>query len=216
MPRPPLLLSAALASLLVSGARTAAADTPTDRDAAALATAGHLLKSTVVQSGTNLRIGHAEILINAPGSRVLSVASDYAHYKDIVPNKLQNVHVVAKDQGSTDVRFEVPIMHGAVKIWYKLRFGPAMTLPTGEKVIEGRYLDGNVKTADLIFTIHQVAPAFTVLKIDNLIDLKVPAPQSMIDEELRDAAGDAADGMRKRAQGGNPDQVPYDSTLKPR
>ena len=204
----------ALACLLATG--SALAETPTDATAAALDAAGHVLKSTVVQSGTNLRIGHAEILVNAPAARVLSVVSDYAHYKEIVPNKLKNVHVVAKDATGTDVRFEVPIMHGAVKIFYKLRFGPAMTMPSGEKVVEGRYLDGNVKTADLIFTIRQVAPAFTVLTIDNLIDLKVPAPQSMIDEELRDAAGDAAEGMRTRAQGGSSDQVPYSSTLKPR
>ena len=210
---PALLLSLVLAVFV--RVPEAAADTPTDHDAAVLDAAGHMVKSTVVQSGTGLRLGHAEILINATGAKVLSVVTDYAHYKDIVPNKLKNVHVVAKDQTSTDVRFEVPIMHGAVKLFYKLRFGRPMTLPTGEKIVEGKYLDGNVQTANLVFTIHQVAPAFTVLKVDNLIDLKIVAPQAMIDEELRDAAGDAAEGIRKRAQG-NENQVPYDSQLKPR
>jgi hypothetical protein len=207
--------AASFAVALLVDVPSARAETPADHDAAILEAAGHMIKSTVVQTGSGARIGHAEILINATGAKVLSVVTDYAHYKDIVPNKLHNVHVVAKDQTGTDVRFEVPIMHGAVKIIYKLRFGPPVTLATGEKVVEGKYLDGNVQTADLLFTIHQVAPAFTVLKIDNLIGLKVPAPQAMIDEELRDAAGDAAEGMRARAQGGNGDQVAYDSTLKP-
>lgn len=212
----PLALAAgALVAGLTVDVSSAHAETPADHQAAVLEAAGHVIKSTVVQPATGARIGHAEILINATGAKVLSVVTDYAHYKDIVPNKLHNVHVVAKDQANTDVRFEVPIMHGAVKIIYKLRFGPPTTLPTGEKVVEGKYLDGNVQTADLLFTIHQVAPAFTVLVIDNLIGLKVPAPQAMVDEELRDAASDAAEGMRARAQGGNINQVPYDSTLKP-
>jgi hypothetical protein len=199
---------------LTTVSRVAHADPPVDPDVARLSAAGHSLKSTITLPGRPDHYGHAEVLINAPLSRVRTVVTDYAHYKDLVPKKLQNVHVVAKEADHTDLRMEVPVMHGVFSFWYKLRFGPPAVVSPGLETEEGKFVEGNVKDANLVFTMHEVAPAFTVLKIDMLIVPSIPAPQSAIDEELRDAAMNAVDAMHDRAQG-NKVQIPFNPALQP-
>ena len=51
------------------------------------------------------------------------------------------------------------------------------------------------------FTIRQIDENITLLKMDLLIVPTIPAPQSALDEELRDAAMDAVRAMHDRAQG---------------
>jgi hypothetical protein len=49
---------------------------------------------------------------------------------------------------------------------------------------------------------------WTVLKFDVLLRPGLPAPQSLIDEQLRDSAMDAVNSIHDRAQGSK-DVLPY-------
>ncbi len=170
-----------------------------DAEVARLEASPFALRSNFVPPGKSERYGHAEIMIHGPADDVRKVILDFAHYKDIVPRKFKNAHVVAKEKGQTDLHMQVPILHGMILLWDILRFGPIVPTEHGER-LEGKFVRGNVKDANIVMTMRGVGPKATILKCDLLILPKVPAPQSAIDEELRDAAGDALDGIKARVE----------------
>jgi hypothetical protein len=151
--------------------------------------------------GTTQRYGHAEVLVHAPLAAVKKVVLDYAHYKDLVPNKFHTSRLVAKENGATDVYLQVPIMHGMITLWDVMRFRELTPVAPGWAMVEGWLVRGNVKEANVAWTMHAIDDEYTVLKFDLLILPSMPAPQSAIDEELRDAAMDAIDAVRDKAQG---------------
>ena len=208
LPRTPSLSLAVvtLAILLgVSGvtSRAAAAPTCTDPDVLRIEGAGHTVKWNYTPAGRQDRYGHAEALVNAPIARVRAQTVDYAHFKDLVPDKFHNARVIAKDKGTTDLYVQVPVMKGLIILTTVLRFGPPRVVSPGLELVEGAFVSGNknVKTANILFTIHEIDAEHTVLKCDLLILPTMAAPQSAIDEELRDAAQQAIDAMQERAQG---------------
>src|SRR5438552_18472719 len=88
----PVLVAASLA-LLPGSAR---ADGDVNADAQRLSQLGHSVKTNIVPAGKSDRYGHAEVLINAPLAKVRQQVTDYAHYKDLVPEKFHNARVVDK------------------------------------------------------------------------------------------------------------------------
>jgi len=60
---------------------------------------------------------------------------------------------------------------------------------------------GNVDDSAMIWTFHSAGNDWTVLKLDVLLAPGIPAPQSLIDEQLRDSAMDAVNSVHDRAQG---------------
>ncbi len=182
---------------------TAAAPPPLapldDAAIARLAASPVALRSNVVPPGKSERYGHAEIIIHGPPDDVRSVLLAFGHYKDIVPRKFKNAHVVGKENGRTDLSMQVPILRGMITLSYVLRFAPIVPTADGER-LEGTFVKGNVKDANIVMTMRGVTPTSTLLKCDLLILPKVPAPQSAVDEELRDAAGDALDGIKLRVE----------------
>ncbi len=186
------------------GSRIASADdsaaASSDPDVARLApTNGHSLKWNYVPSGKADRYGHAEALVSAPLSYVRELVLDYAHYKDYSGGKFKTSRLVDKTDTATDVYFQVPILHGMVMLWQVVRFGPLRVLQPGTEVVQGAFVRGNVKSSDVVFTMRAVGDK-TVLKADLLVNPDFAAPQSMIDEELRDAAQNAVDAVQARSQ----------------
>lgn len=194
-----LLLPAAAAALFAFAA-PAHAGQSSDPDVLRIEKAGHGVRWNAGVTGRDGKWGHAEALINAPLDKVRAQVTDYNHYKDFAPQKFNNARVIAKENGTTDLYMQVPVMHGMVKFWFVLRFG-APKMVNGVETLEGTFVRGNVQNANIIFQMKQVAEDFSVLKCDLLIVPSVPAPQAVIDEELRDAAYDAVTAVHERAQG---------------
>ena len=192
------IAAAALGSLALS-ARDATADPP-EADAARLSAAGHSLKWNWVPPGKSERCGHAENLIAAPLSAVRAVVTDFPHYKDLVPSKFHNAHVIGKENGSTDLYMQVPVLHGMLTLWDVARFAPLRQVG-GAEVLEGNLVKGNIRAMNLMITMRPLGERWTLIKLDMLLLPNIPAPQSAIDEELRDAALQAVDAIHDRAQG---------------
>lgn len=164
---------------------------------------GATLKWNHVPAGKSVRYGHAEVLVDAPLAKVKAAAVDFGHYKDF-HHKFASARVVAKEGDSTDVYMKLPIKVGPVKLdqWEVMRFGPART--TGAHVVvEGRGVQGSMKEGHLVVTARAVDDKHSLVKVDLLLLPNLPAPQSIIDEELRDAATDFVNGIRDKSQGDN-------------
>lgn len=156
------------------------------------------LKSNWTPPGKTDRYGHAEALIGAPPDAVRSKLTDYAHYKELAGPKFKSVKVVDKQGASTDVYFQLPIMKGMITIWYVTRFAPPKAAAGGD-VIEGTFVKGNIKGMQIAFNIKPgVDEKSSTVVCDLVLQPNVPAPQAAIDEELRDACGDAMVSLRDR------------------
>jgi hypothetical protein len=175
-----------------------------DADAARIAAAGHSLKWNWTPPGRSDRYGHAETLIHAPLQSVRARVLDFAHYRDIVPEKFKTSRVVGHGpDGSADVYIQIAVMHGMVTLWDVTRFMPPKTIEQGVNVIEGRMVPGkgNVDDVHVVWTLRALDDEWTLLKFDLLLKPGLPAPQWAIDEELRDSAMAAVDSIHDRAQG---------------
>lgn len=151
--------------------------------------------------GTSSRYGHAEALVAANADDLAKEATDFAHYKDLHP-KFSTARVVGKDAGQTDLYMRYPVKIGPVKIelFEVMRFSPER-METTTHVIEGRGIKGDMTRGHTKITIKPVDATHSLLAMDLLLDPKIPAPQYLIDEELRDGAGDFVNGLKDHAQG---------------
>jgi hypothetical protein len=155
------------------------------------------LKSNWVPPGKTDRYGHAEGLVNASPDVVRAKLVDFTHYKDLAGPKFKSVKVVDKQGQNTDVYFQLPIMKGIITIWYVTRFPPLRTGASGG-IVEGTFVKGNIKSMHIAFTVRPGADdKSSVLLCDLVLQPNVPAPQSALDEELRDACGDAINSVRR-------------------
>jgi hypothetical protein len=190
-----------LVVLLTGHERPAQADS--DADAARIAAAGHSVKWNWTPPGCSERYGHAETLIHAPVATVHRHVVDFAHYKDILPARFKVSRVVGHEPDhSTDVYIQVSALHGVLALWNVARFESRSVSPSVE-IVEGRMIPGrgNVDDMHVIWTMRSLDEQWTVLKFDILLKPGLPAPQSLIDEELRDSAMFAVDAIHDRAQG---------------
>jgi hypothetical protein len=175
-----------------------------DPDALRIASAGHSLKWNWTPPGHAERYGHAETLVHAPIASVRTRVLDYAHYKDILPSRFKMSRVVGHvPDGSADVYIQIAVLHDMVRLWDVTRFSPLKRAASGLETLEGRMVPGkgNVEDMNVVWTMHALDGGWTVLKLDLLLKPGLPAPQSAIDEELRDSARYAVDMIHDRAQG---------------
>jgi hypothetical protein len=156
------------------------------------------IKSNWTPPGKSDRYGHAEGLVAAPYEAVKTRLLDFSHYKELAGPKFKKVSVVDKSATGTDLYFQLPIMKGLVTIWYVTRFSTARPGMAGAEVVEGKFVKGNIKDMQIVFTIRPTDDQKTILVCDLNLAISLPAPQSALDEELRDACGDAVNAIRAR------------------
>jgi hypothetical protein len=147
------------------------------------------------------RYGHAEALVDAPADKVAKTAIDFGHYRDL-HHKFKTARIVAKEGDQTDVYMRYPVTIGpmTIELWEVMRFAPDRT-NGGTHVIEARGIKGDMKRGHTLITIKPVDAKHSLLVVDILLVPTLPAPQSYVDEELRDGAQDFVNGIRDRAQG---------------
>jgi hypothetical protein len=150
------------------------------------------------------RYGHAEALVDAPADVVAEKASDYAHYKDL-HRKFSTARVINKDSGNTDVYMRYPVQIGpfTFNMHEVMRFTPVhATLSGGPGFqLEAHGIQGDMKQGHTLITIKPVDAHHSLLQVDVLLVPSIPAPQTFIDEELRDGAQDFVNGLKDRSQG---------------
>ena len=161
------------------------------------------IKTNWTPPGKTERYGHAEGLIGAPYDAVKARLLDFAHYKELAGPKFKKVSVVDKSASGTDLYFQLPIMNGLVTIWYVTRFASARPAPGGADVIEGNFVKGNIKNMQIVFALRPGPARNTILVCDLNLAINLPAPQAALDEELRDACGDAVNALRARLARGD-------------
>jgi hypothetical protein len=167
---------------------------------ARLEAAGGTLSFSYVPQGRSERFGHAESLVAAPVIYVRDQAVDFAHYKDLSNGRIRTSRLVDKRPGSTDVYLQVPVLHGMVMLWQVLRFTDVQRAADGTETFTGKLVRGNVRAAEMKITIRPAGTGRSIVSCDVLITPDFMAPQSMVDDELRDAATSAVRALGAHAE----------------
>jgi carbon monoxide dehydrogenase subunit G len=194
-----LLAVSVLGLPLVANADPGARDPAKDPEVARLLDAKKTLKwNRTIGSD---RYGHAEALVDAPAEVVAKKAESFRQYKTF-HHKFATARVVNKEGDQTDVYMRYPVQIGPMKIELHevMRFSP-MRKSGAAFVLEARGIKGDMKKGHTIITIKPVDAKHSLVELDVLLVPVLPAPQSFIDEELRDGAGDFVNGLKDRSQG---------------
>jgi hypothetical protein len=169
-------------------------------DVSRLESSGGSLKSTIVPPGRTEHFGHAETIIAAPVSFVREQATDFTHYKDLSNGRIRTSRLVDKHPGSTDVYFQLPVLHGLVTLWQVLRFSDVNRNADGTETFTGKLVSGNVRAAEMTITIRPAGAGRSIASCDLLVTPEFAAPQAAVDAELRDAAESALRAVASRAE----------------
>lgn len=184
------------AAVLIAAADVRADDATVTR----LEAAGGSAKWSYVPQGRTERFGHAETLVSAPVPFVREQATDFAHYHDLSNGRIRTSRLVDKRPGATDVYFQVPVFHGMITLWEVLRFGDVQRAADGTETFTGKLLSGNVRAAEMTVAIRPAGAGRSIATCDLLITPEFGAPQSLIDEELRDACESALRAVATHAE----------------
>jgi hypothetical protein len=193
----------ALAALATLATESPARADAANADVARLAAAGHSLKWNWTPPGRAARFGHAETLVHAPLDAVRQLVIDFANYKALAPSITTSRVVGHGPDGSTDVYLRMGVLNNTLTFWNVTRFAPLRRASQGDEVLEGQMVPGkgNIDDSAAVWTLSAAGAGWTVLKFDVLLRPGVPAPESLIDEQLRDSAMDVVNSIHDRAQG---------------
>jgi len=153
---------------------------------------------TLKVPGSSIEAGGARGGVQAPNAIVTEVVTDFASYSRFI-EKVENSRVVAQREASTDMYFEIPILHGLTKVWAVVRFAPP-TKQGSSYVIAGRMIKGNSKRLDITWRLQRLSGNATVLTAELLLDMKLPAPDSMVLKTVSRAAHRAMTGAASEAE----------------
>jgi hypothetical protein len=205
--RIPRLLLAALALVAIPALAPAAAradegapDPAKDPQVARLLQAKKTLKMNQAMGPINDRYGHAEALVEATPDQLVKTATEYGKYREL-HRKFKTARVIGKEGDQTDVYMRYPVQIGpmTIELYEVMRFSPDRTVGNTH-IIEARGIKGDMKRGHTVITIKPVDAKHSLLSVDVLLVPTLPAPQSYVDEELRDGAEDFVDGLRDRSQ----------------
>jgi hypothetical protein len=183
------------------GEKEPAKDPARDPQVARLLEAKKTLNWNHTLGGGKDRYGHAEALVDAPADKLAKTAVEFGKYKEL-HRKFATARVIGKEGDQTDVYMRYPVTIGplTIELYEVMRFGPDRA-SAGTHVIEARGIKGDMKRGHTLITIRPVDAKHSLIEVDILLVPVLPAPQSYVDEELRDGAQDFVNGLRDKAQG---------------
>lgn len=185
-----------------------------DSEAVALEKRGKAQRYTVKTTSPDSPIdtGGAAIFVKAPIHEVRKVVTDYRHYSQFIKPFFEQSRLISRKKGVSEVYFEVPVAHGAVKIWAVVLIDPPSKDAVGETIV-ARYSRGNVDDFRAVWRLRAVDEAHTIVKLELLVDPKLPLPGSMVTPELQYASDKAVTAVRERAE--NPKAVASEAPTSP-
>lgn len=175
-----------------------------DDEPAKLAALGKALRYTLKTTApaSSIDTGGAAILVRAPLPAVRKIITSYNSYKTFL-RPFDQSRVLSKRKGTSEVYLQVPILNGAAHIWTVADMSPP-TKEGDDEVIVGRYKRGNVADFRAKWRLRAVDGGNTILKLELLVDPKLPFPPSVVTAQLVRAAEKGVTAVRDRAQAATP------------
>jgi hypothetical protein len=184
----------ALVILLLAG--PARADDEADR----LAALGkpHTYTFKTRNPASPIDTGGAAVVVHAPIADVRKIVMNYGSYQKFL-KPFDQSRVLSKRKGVSEVYLQVPILHGAMRIWAVAEMPPPAKRGP-EEVIAGRMKKGNIADFRPVWRMRAVDAERTVLKLELLLDPNLPFGASLVTKHLVLSAEKGVKGVKARAE----------------
>jgi len=171
-----------------------------DEEATRLEAAGKASRYTqkTTEPSNSIDTGGAAIYVKAPIDEVRRIITDYRHYEKVIKPFKQS-KLLSRSKGVSEIYLEVPILHGAATVWVVALVGPPEKNGNEERIV-ARMQRGNVDDFRAVWKLRAVDAEHTIVKLEILVDPKMPAPASLVTPELCTAAVKAVTGVREQAE----------------
>ncbi|MBN1656133.1 MAG: hypothetical protein JXA30_20360 [Deltaproteobacteria bacterium] len=173
--------------------RASSPDTGTAKDA------GYDVQVTSVpRSGSKIKEGRAEAVIDERFDRIIRVVEDYGNYAGFLPH-FRVSRVLAKRGANAIVYLEASVMKNTFKIWAQSRF---RSLPSQGKtrIIEGKMTKGNVRSLSARWEITPLSDNRTRVVFQMFFDPDLPIPSFIVSDQNATAAGRTIKSLRKKVR----------------
>jgi len=193
------LAFALLTTLTTLGALSSSARAA-DEEAAKLEAQSKAQRYTVKTTApaSPIDTGGAAIMVHAPIEEVRKIVTDYRHYEKVI-KPFKKSKLLSRSKGVSEVYLEVPILHGAATVWVVTKIDKPVT-ENGEERINARMDRGNVDDFRALWRLRAVDAERTIVKLEILVDPKMPVPSAIVTPELCTAADKAVTGVRNHAE----------------
>lgn len=173
---------------------TVQASTPETKSAKG--TADEIQVTSVPRSGSKIKSGRAEGVIDERFDRVVKVVTDYGSYASFLPH-FKVSRVLAKRGANAIVYLEASVMKNTFKIWAQSRFRP---LPSEgkTKIIEGNMTKGNVRSLSARWEITPLTDNRTRVVFQMYFDPDLPIPAFIVSDQNANAAKRTIRSLRKK------------------
>lgn len=143
------------------------------------------------------------VVVNASIDRVRSVVFGFERYPDFMPN-YRACHVLSTTPaGAREVRMEIEVLGGILKLWTRMEVSPAAMID-GVETYDARLLEGNVKDFMTRWQLRELDHASTRLTVESFMELKIPLPDSVVNRGSIDGAREAILAIKRRAESDAP------------
>jgi ribosome-associated toxin RatA of RatAB toxin-antitoxin module len=143
------------------------------------------------------------VVVNASIDRVRSVVFGFERYPEFMPN-YKTCHVVSTTPaGAREVRMEIEVLGGILKLWTRMEVSPA-AVTDGVEAYDARFLEGNVKDFSTRWELRELDRASTRLTVESFMELRIPLPDSVVNRGSVDGAREAILAIKQRAESDAP------------
>lgn len=152
--------------------------------------------TSVPRSGSKIKAGRAEAVIDERFDRVEKVVTDYGRYADFLPH-FRVSRVLAKRGANAIVYLEASVMKNTFKIWAQSRF---RSLPSEGKtrIIEGKMTKGNVRSLSARWELTPMPNNRTRVVFEMFFDPDLPIPAFVVSDQNATAARRTIKSLRKK------------------
>ena len=157
---------------------------------------GRIEVSSRPYPGTDVRMGHAQAIIDAAPNRVLAVVVDYSRYAEFMPH-FKVSRVLAQRGPKAIVYLQAGILKDTVTIWAQLKV-EASKQHGSTDVIEARMTKGNIEHMTARWELTPLDEKHTLVSFQFLIDPDLPVPSSLVTNENVKASRRAVAALRRR------------------
>ncbi len=157
---------------------------------------GEIRVTSIPRSGSKIKSGRAEAVIDERYDRVVKVVTDYGSYAGFLPH-FKVSRVLAKRGANAIVYLEASVMKNTFKIWAQSRF---RSLPSDGKttIIEGKMTKGNVRSLSARWEITPLSNNRTRVVFQMFFDPDLPIPAFVVSDQNATAARRTIRSLRKK------------------
>lgn len=172
-----------------------------DEEAARLEAKGEAVRYSLKTTDPVSRVdtGGAAILVHAPIAAVRKVVTRYDSYAKLI-KPFDQSRVLSRKGNVSEVYLKVPVAHGAANVWAVTQMTGPIPDGAGEKIV-GQYTNkGNVDDFRATWRMRAIDAERTIVKLEILVEPRLPLPASMITPELKYAADKGVTAVKEAAE----------------